>query len=72
MQWTHLSSAGGDLEPPNDGDQQTACLILDIDKNGVNDFVIAERTQAPSVVWYRRSANAWTRYVIDDTARLDS
>jgi hypothetical protein len=66
--WVHLSSANGDLPVPNIGTEQTASLMLDIDKNGTNDFVIAERTSGtPSVVWYRRGANGWTQYLIDNT-----
>lgn len=66
IQWKHLSTVSGDLEIPNSGDQQTASLVADLDKDGINDFVIAERTQAPSVVWYRRTADGWKRYVIDN------
>ena len=51
-EWIYLSSRAGSLPPPNSGNQQTACLVLDIDKDGIQDFVIAERTQAPAVVWY--------------------
>ena len=56
------------LDGPNGGNEQTASLVLDIDGDGVNDFVVAERTQAPSVVGYRRSAGGWERVMIDDTA----
>jgi len=54
FQWRHLSSKTGDLPPPNQGNEQTSCIVLDIDKDGTNDFVITERTKAPAVVWYRR------------------
>lgn len=47
------------------GTQQTAAAVFDIDRDGVNDFVIAERTAAPAVVWYRRGKDGWTRYVIE-------
>ena len=63
--WKHLSTKNGDLPPPNAGKQQTSCIVLDIDKDGVNDFVITERTEAPSVVWYRRTPRGWDRYIID-------
>ncbi len=63
--WTHLSSASGDLPVPNGGSEQTATLVLDIDRDGVDDFVIGERTTAPSVVWYRRGTLGWTKYIID-------
>lgn len=51
--WVRKSSSTGDMPIPNDGDQQTCCLVLDIDKDGIDDFVIGERTAAPSVVWYK-------------------
>ncbi len=63
--WKHLSTKTGELAPPNTGTEQTSATVFDIDKDGVNDFVITERTTAPSVVWYRRGANGWTRYVIE-------
>ena len=66
VQWRHLSSKTGDLPPPNQGNEQTSSIVLDIDKDGTNDFVITERTQAPSVVWYRRGPTGWTRYLIED------
>jgi hypothetical protein len=55
--WRHLSAGNGDLPLPNPGTQQTATAVFDIDKDGVNDFVIAERTRAPSVT---RCSATWT------------
>ena len=66
VNWQHLSTKTGDLEPPNSGTEQTSAVVFDIDKDGIDDFVITERTAAPSVVFYRRGAHGWTRYVIDD------
>jgi len=66
VSWKHLSSKSGDLLVPNSGKEQTSSIVLDIDKNGVNDFAVTERTAAPSVVWYRRGPNGWTRHVLDD------
>ena len=66
FQWTHLSTANGDLPLPTESTQQTAALVLDIDRDGVNDFVIGSREGAPSMVWYRRDSQGWTRYLIDD------
>jgi hypothetical protein len=65
IEWTHLTSKNGGLPAPNGGLEQTATLILDVDRDGVNDFVIAERSQAPAVVWYRRNQTNWTKYIID-------
>ncbi len=65
FQWEHLSSVDGKLETPNQGNQQTATLVIDVDKNGTNDFIISERTKAPSVVWYRRTDKGWDRLVVE-------
>ncbi len=67
-EWEHLSSTNDDLVVPNGGNQQTATLVMDVDKDGINDFIITERTQAPSVIWYRRTSTGWDRYVIDNDA----
>ena len=67
VEWDHLSSTNGALPPPPESwREQTACLVLDADRDGKDDFVIAERNQAPSVVLYRRKSSGWDRYVIDD------
>ncbi len=66
--WKHLSSANGDFPAPNSGTQQTSATVFDIDRDGVNDFVITERTATPSVVWYRRGKTGWTRYILESAA----
>lgn len=66
--WRHLSSRTGDLEAPSGGRQQTASAVFDADGDGVNDFVITERTEAPSVVLYVRHAGGWTRSVLEPEA----
>ena len=64
--WIHLSSKNGDIPPPGPSTEQTACLVLDVDKNGVSDFIIGSREKGPSVLWYRRVASRWVKYVIDN------
>jgi hypothetical protein len=64
--WKHYSTESGDLPVPNSGNEQTASLVLDIDKDGIDDFVITERTTAPSVVWYKFDNYSWKRYVVED------
>jgi hypothetical protein len=66
VRWRHLTSKNGQLPVPNGGTQQTACVVFDVDGDGVNDIVLSERTQAPSVVWLRRTKDGWEKYVIDD------
>jgi hypothetical protein len=65
-QLRHVSSVTGAIEPPNGGNQQTASLVVDLDGDGINDFIIAERTQAPALVWYRRTPGGWDRRIIEE------
>jgi len=65
--WIHKSSTTADLPVPCEGQQQTCCVVFDIDKDGVDDFIVGERTKTPSVVWYKYNGQGWNRYVIDDT-----
>ena len=66
MRWKHLSSKDGILVPPGPL-EQTLCLVLDIDRDGVDEFVIGCRRQAPALTWYRRDGEKWKRYVIEGT-----
>ncbi len=66
FKWKHLSSTNGDIEVPNSGDQQTASLVMDMDGDGVNEFFITERTQAPAVVAYKKSDDGWQKFIIED------
>ncbi len=61
VSWLHLSSARGEIPAPELG-RQVACLILDVDRDGVNDFVIASYEK---MAWFRRGRNGWTRYMIE-------
>lgn len=67
LTWTHLSTTAGHLPLPSGSSFQAASLILDVDNDGVNDFVIASQGEGGSVVWYQRHAVGWTRHIIDDT-----
>jgi sugar phosphate isomerase/epimerase len=66
VKWTWLSTIKGGLEAPNPGNEQTSTIVMDVDLDGVNDFIVSERTRAPSVVWFRRGGNGWIRYMIED------
>ena len=63
--WTHLSSKSGDLPSPWTSTSQTASLIMDVDGDGVEDFVIGSRWSGKSLVWYHRGATGWTQYLIE-------
>jgi len=69
VNWQRKSSTAGDLPVPNDGKQQTCCVVADIDNDGIDDFVVGERTQTPSVVWYKYNGKGWDKYVIDNTKK---
>jgi hypothetical protein len=56
VRWMHLSSADGGLPRPSNATQQTASLVLDVDKDDTEGFVIGSRRDGPSLVWYRRNA----------------
>jgi hypothetical protein len=65
VRWQHLSSKSGELPAPSNSLQQTGLQILDIDRDGVNDFYVSVREGAPALVWYKRGVKSWTRYVIE-------
>jgi hypothetical protein len=67
LRWTHLSSTTGDLPLPGPSTEQTGALVADLTNSGRNDFVLSFRKTAPALVWYRRSAKGWDRYVIDNS-----
>lgn len=63
--WTHLSSATGDLPIPAGSHQQTGALIVDVDNNGSQDFVISFRVKAPALALFRRNSAGWTQSIIE-------
>ena len=65
LQWNHLSSAHGDLPAPGPSLQQTGAVVGDLDKSGINGFVISFRQKPPALVWYRKTTAGWDRSVID-------
>ena len=70
--WVYLSSKTGALPVPGTSVQQTACLVLDFDKDGLNDIVIGSRSVGARLVWYRRQARGWSVYPIDAGISLEA
>jgi len=66
IQWKRLGTDLGDLQLPWKSTEQTSALVADIDRDGINDFVLSSRKQAPSLVWYQRKGNGWVKYIIED------
>ncbi|CAN0219691.1 unnamed protein product, partial [Chrysoparadoxa australica] len=63
--WRLISSENGELEAPNSGNQQTASLVADIDKDGDHDFFIAERTAFPALTLYRHQSGQWIKHIVE-------
>ena len=73
LRWTHLSSKNGDIADPGIATEQTASLILDVDRDGLNDFIIGSRDQGPSLVWFKRDSVGWNKYLIEnDTLPIEA
>ena len=73
INWKYYSTENGALGVPNGSKQQTSCAVFDIDKDGVNDFIVTERVKAPSVVWYKKNGEKWNRYILDaETLRIEA
>jgi len=64
--WRLVSSDKGEIDVPNPGNQQTASLVLDVDKDGDTDFFITERTTAPSVTMFKYDNGKWIRHIVDN------
>ena len=73
IEWKHINSNEAGIEVPNSGNQQTSIAVFDIDKDGINDIIITERTTAPGVVWYKKNGETWQKFVIDpDISRIEA
>ena len=64
VQWTHLTSQHGDL-PAADVGRQSAAVVLDVDRDGDDDFAIAGWGET-SLVWFQRTADGWQRHLVDN------
>ncbi len=64
--WQHISTEGGNIPKPWDSPQQTASLVVDLNNDKVNDWVVGCRVQPPTLVWYARTRDSWQRYVIEN------
>ena len=62
--WEYQSTTNGKVPLAWTTTQQTGALALDLDADGVNDFVVTCRVVGPSILWYRRDDKGWKVYNI--------
>ena len=65
INWVHISSKTGDIDAPNTGNEQTSTAVADFNNDGINDFVISERTQAPALLLYLRNSKGWRKFPVE-------
>ncbi len=65
LEWEHYSSDHGDFAAPEVG-EQSALLLLDIDKDGKDEIIVGGWGDT-SVVWYKQIGNTWERYLLDNS-----
>jgi hypothetical protein len=66
--WQRLSSQAGDLPAPANNTAQASALVLDVDRDGDQDFALAARQPGPALVWYQRTGSGWVVHVIEDSS----
>lgn len=73
IKFSHLSSKNRDIPSPGTSTEQTASLILDVDRDDINDFIIGSRNAGSSIVWFKRNSKGWTKYLIEkDTLPIEA
>jgi hypothetical protein len=65
LNWEHYSSDHGDFAAPEVG-EQSALLLLDIDKDGKDEIIVGGWGDT-SMVWYKHTGNTWQRYLLDNS-----
>lgn len=66
-QWRHLSSKNGDLPVPPIDREQTFCMVIDIDQDGIDEIVLGGRNQSPALVYLKPDTDGWKTFIIDDS-----
>ncbi|MCP4304949.1 MAG: hypothetical protein GY788_08775, partial [bacterium] len=68
--WQLVSSTNGGL-PIAATPENTAAQVLDVDQDGLMDFIIAGRRSDPAVTWYRQKTDGNFEIITIDPADLD-
>jgi sugar phosphate isomerase/epimerase len=65
--WEHLSTAGKDLPVPFDGAKmQTSAMVVDLNNDGLKDFIVTCRNATPAIVAYLQQGRGWQKIVIEN------
>ncbi len=66
QKWERISSENGTIPLSWKTTQQTASLTVDIDKDGIDEFVICGRGQAPAIVYFKFDrAIGWREFAVE-------
>lgn len=66
QKWEHISSEDGTIPLSWKTTQQTASLAVDIDKDGIDEFVICGRGAAPAIIYFKYDrAIGWREFVVE-------
>lgn len=65
INWAHISTEFGDIPAAPGGTHQTASQVGDFNGDGLMDFIVTDRSVAPSAYLYLRVSDGWERSVIE-------
>jgi hypothetical protein len=65
VNWLQLSSAAGELPVPPVNQGQSGLRVVDLDRNGQNDYVLTLWYASETVVWFRHLGDIFEKYVVD-------
>ncbi len=63
--WKHYGNDKNRLPQPGPATEQTALVVLDLDKDRQQDFVVFSRGATNSVTGYRRAGYQWKKFIIE-------
>lgn len=63
--WMFNSTSNGYIPIPWQSTEQTASLLTDIDNDGADDIVLANRKSGPSLIWYKKSKSRYEKKIIE-------
>ena len=66
QQWEYVSSTAGQIPLTWKATQQTASLVLDIDNDGIEEFIIGGRDKGPALIYFKYERSiGWREFAIE-------